>query len=188
MSAHAGHGLDARQPTATGGERRFPAYGPVDAVLGYVLFYVVVTRATPTATAVLADVLDVSRSLVGLGLALFLWFVLLMTAIEQVRRQLGALGVGVYSNPGRWKWALPAEPRALVFLVVALLGGVVAAWTFESAVETAVALIPVVARPDVAAFDVDAALVMAVFFVAFGLASAALDRLVVDGARTMLAE
>src|SRR6056297_2245399 len=81
--------------TATARDRpQFPAYGPIDAVLGLVLFYVVVDRATPTVVDVFGEVLpDVSSSTVELGLAIFLWFVVAVTLIEQLRRQLIALAV-----------------------------------------------------------------------------------------------
>ena len=177
------------------GERYVPAYGPVDAVLGYALFYVVVDRATPTVVDVLAGALPgVSPSLVGLGLAALLWFVLAVTAIEQVRRQLAALGVvdgdatGWFARSGSRSRVVPSEPRALAYLVLLVVGGLVATWTFDRAVETVVSLIPAVAAADVGAFATGEVLVLVAFVLAFEAATWALDRLLVGGVRALLIE
>jgi hypothetical protein len=181
--------------TGSRDERYVPAYGPVDAVLGYALFYVVVDRATPTVVDVLAGALPgVSPSLVGLGLAALLWFVLAVTAIEQVRRQLAALGVvdgdatGWFARSGSRSRVVPSEPRALAYLVLLVVGGLVATWTFDRAVETVVSLIPAVAAADVGAFATGEVLVLVAFVLAFEAATWALDRLLVGGVRALLIE
>lgn len=161
----------------------------MDAVLGCVLFYVVVDRAAPTVVDVVPSVLGVSPSLVRLGLAASLWFVLVVTLLEQVRRQLTALGVLDGDLRGSlWSPAVPSETRGLAYVVLLIVGGLLAAWTFESAVETAVSLIRVVATLDVGAFDLAEFGVMVVFFVSFEAATYALDRLLVGGFRTILAD
>jgi hypothetical protein len=79
--------------------REFPAYGPIEAILGYVLFYVLVDRATPVVVETFSEtVLDLSPSFLEFGLAMALWFVLGVTAIDQVRRQLAALGLVSYDE------------------------------------------------------------------------------------------
>lgn len=168
---------------------RFPEYGPVDASLGFALFYVLVVRATPTVVEVLTDVLSVSPSFVGTGLAALLWFVLAVTVLDQARRQLAALGVGSYEGgwPNRPKSGVPSRELALAYLGGLVVGGLLAWWTFAPAVETAVALIRVVAARDVGAFDLLAFLVMVVFFVSYAVATRSLDRLVVGGIRAALA-
>ena len=168
---------------------RFPAYGPVDAALGFALFYVIVDRATPTVVDVLTDVLSVPPTLVGTGLAALLWFVLAVTVLDQARRQLAALGVGGYEGgwPNRPKPGVPSRELALAYFGGLVVGGLLAWWTFAPAVETAVSLIRVVAALDVGAFDLLAFLVMVVFFVSYAVATRSLDRLVVGGVRAALA-
>lgn len=179
---------DARGETAH--ERRFPAYGPIDALLTFALFYVVVDRATPTVVDVVTDVLpSVSPSLVGLGLAAFLWFVLLATLLDQGRRQLVALGVidGDVRRPTLWSAVLPTGASTVAYLVVLLLSGALAWRTFDRAIATAVSVIRWIAALDFGAFVSVEFLVLVVFFVAFGLAAASLDRLVIGGIRAVLA-
>jgi hypothetical protein len=167
--------------------RYVPAYGPVDAVLGYALFYVVVDRATPTVVDVLGGV---TAGSIRLGLAALLWFVLVVTVIDGARRQLAALGVVGDGEPDRSVWSpvIPSETQALAYVVLLALGGLVAAWTFESAVGTVVSLIRVVVTLDLGAFVLGEFLVMVVFFVSFEVAAYAADRLLVGGFRTMLVD
>jgi len=171
-------------------ERRgLPAYGPVDAVLGFVLFYVLVERATPTVVDVITGAVpSIAPATVGLGLALFLWFVLVVTAIDQVRRQLAAFGVGSDRDVRRAERVRPTPTGKQVAVYVALLvsGGAIAALTFEPAMETAVSLIEVVATIDVEAFSLAAFLVMALFFVSYEAATWSADRLLVGGVRALL--
>lgn len=168
--------------------RPFPAYGPLDAVLGYVVFYVFVTRATPTVVAVFTDVLGVSPGAVRLWLAIALWFILAVTALDQVRRQLAALGVGSDADvdaAGRER-LVPSRAQVAVYLAVVVVGGVVAAVTFERAVTVGISFVRVVATVDVSAFVPVDFVAMVVFFVAFGAATHSLDRLVVGGIRALL--
>lgn len=164
-----------------------PAYGPVEAALGFALFYVLVDRATPTVVDVISGALP--PSLVGLGLAAALWFVLAVTVLDQARRQLAALGVvGEDRSGGRPDDRVaPSESRALAYLVGLLVGGLVAVWTYEGAVGTAVSLLRAVAALDAGAFATVEFVAMVAFFVSFGVATRSLDRLVVGGFRWTLA-
>jgi len=162
----------------------------MDAVLGYALFYVVVDRATPTVMDVVTDALPgVSPSTVGLGLAIALWFVLAAIVLDQGRRQLAALGVGSAEDVRRAERTRPTPTRTnvAVYLLLLLVGGAIAALTFDPAVETAVSLIRIVAALDVAAFDLVGFLVMALFFVSYKAATWSADRLLVGGVRALLA-
>lgn len=186
MSTYAGE----RTPTDRSSERtRYqPAYGPVDAALGFGLFYVLVDRATPVVVDVAREVPGIDPSLVRFGLAAALWFVLTVTVVDQLRRQLAALGVGTHDavDPDPASRAPPTESVALAYLVLFVLGGGLAWLTVERALETAVALIPAVAALDAGAFvSVDFA-VMVVFFLSFAVATRSLDRLVVGGIRWAL--
>lgn len=170
------------------GGHRFPAYGPLEAAIGYVLFYVIVDRATPTLVAVVGDVVPGVASLVGLGLALLLWFVLAVTTIDQLRRQLAALGL-VTADPrsaSLWSLAVPTGASFVWHAALLVAAGAVAAWTYERALVTAVEAIRWVAALDAGAFVSVEFAVLVVFFVSFSLASHAVDRLVVGGVRAAL--
>lgn len=179
--------LDA-EPRARG-RTPLPAYGPIDALLGFAVFYVFVERATPTVVDVVTAALaDVAPSLVRLGLAAALWFVLAATVLDQARRQLAALGVGSHDDVDRSERSrgAPTGLRWLGYLVASLAGGAVAAWTFEGAVATGISLIRAVAALDVAGVAPLEFVAMIVFFVAFGIATRSLDRLVVGTLRRIL--
>jgi len=166
----------------------FPAYGPLDGVLGYALFYVVVDRVTPAVVEVFSEtVLDLSPSFVGFGLAAALWFVLAVTVVDQTRRQLAALGLVSYDEYQLrvWSRVTPASVRTAGYLVALAVGGTVATLTFERAIEALLGFIPVVATADVVAFDVVGVLTLVVFFVSYGVATHALDRLVIGAIRTV---
>jgi hypothetical protein len=168
-----------------------PAYGPVDAVLGYVVFYVFVDRATPAIVDALATALpDVAASLFRAGLAAVLWFVLAATLLDQLRRQLAALGVGSRADVRRAERprAAPTGLQLAGYLVVFLLGGVVAVWTFEPAVRAGISLIWIVGTLDVTRFVFLEFVLMVVFFVAFASATRALDRLIIGGIRSVLTD
>ncbi|MFB6184581.1 MAG: hypothetical protein ABEI96_08510 [Haloarculaceae archaeon] len=189
--ADAGPRTDASPRTGSRTRGYVPAYGPVDAAFGFALFYVLVDRATPTVVAVLTDALaDVSPSFVRLGLAAVLWFVLGVTVLDQFRRQLAALGLASHHavRPRTAARGTPSRAQTVAYALGVVVGGAVAAWTFERAVETAVSLIRVVAALDAGAFVSVEFLVMVVFFVAFGVATHSLDRLVVGGVRALLAD
>lgn len=181
--------VDANASHRYSAERRFPANGPIAAGFGYGLFYLLVERATPTVVEVFSEtVLDFSPSLVRFGLATALWFVLVVTVIDQGRRQLEALGILTRDaeRSAAWLPDVSAPVRTGLYFVGVLAGGLLAVWSFERGIETAVALIVVVATLDVGAFPIRDFLVMAVFFVAFSVATHSLDRLVLGGVRTLL--
>jgi hypothetical protein len=121
---------DSRTPQTTAGRRpHLPAYGPIDGVLGFAVFYVFVERATPTVVDVFtAAVPGVAASTVGFGLAALLWFVLAVTLLDQLQRQLAAVGVGTRSAVARAdsEAGTPGETRLLVYLSGVTVGGVVA--------------------------------------------------------------
>ena len=117
MSTYADADVESR--TRSRERRPVPAYGPVDALLGYGLFYVVVERATPTVVAVVGDAVG-DAALVRLGLALALWFVLAVTLIDQLQRQLAALGV--VSGDGSRRWRLAPFETLGPYVALALAG------------------------------------------------------------------
>lgn len=172
-------------------DSQFPAYGPIEAGLGYLLFYVLVGRTTPAVVTVFSDtVLDLSPSFVRFGVATALWFVLVVTAIDQVRRQLAALGVGTYDDYRLRVWSHVTLPslRTTGYLLALVAGTAVATITFDRAVEGLLSLIPVVATVDVVAFDLVELFVMVVFFLSYSAAAHSLDRLVIGGVRALTSE
>ena len=171
------------QPPRTAG---FPAYGPIEAVLGYVLFYVLVDRVTPAVVDAFVAVLDVSASFVGFGLAAVLWFVFVLTVVDETRRQLAALGrVAGQPRARVWSRVTPASLRTAGYLVGLIVGAGVAAATFERALATILSLIPVVATVDAAGVDPAGIVVLIVFFVAYSVATHSLDRLVIGAVRSL---
>lgn len=175
-------GRDGGEPSR--GTGSFPAFGPVEAVLSYVLFYVLVDRVTPSVLAVAADVAALPPSLVGLGLAGLLWLVLLVNLLEQTRRQLAALdGVEVREPTLGLQSALSGRDGTAAALALIVLGGVVAALSFEAAVDFLVALIRLGTATDFAALSPSGALLVVVFFVGYGVAARALDYLLVAAVR-----
>jgi len=183
--------VTSRDRRGGGIAEEFPAYGPVEAVLGYALFYVLVDRTTPAVVEVFSEtVLDLSPSFVGFGLAAALWFVLAVSGLNQVRRQLAALGAVSYDDYELrvWSRVTPSSVRTVGYLLGVVGGGAVAALTFEPAVDALLGLIPVVGAVDVASFDLAGLLVLVTFFVAYSVATHSLDRLVVDGIRALPAD
>ena len=170
-------------------ESSFPAYGPIEASLGYLLFYILVNRVTPAVLTVFSETgLNLSPSFVRFGLAIALWFILVVTAIDQTRRQLAALGVGTYDEYQlqRWSRVTPSSLRTGGYLLALIVGTAVAVTTFNHAVAALLSLIPVVATLDVVAFDVIEVFVMIVFFLSYSGAAHSLDRLVIGGIQTLM--
>ena len=169
-------------------DSQFPAYGPIETGLGYLLFYLLVDHATPAVVTVFSDmVLDLSPSFVRFGVATALWFVLVVTVIDQVRRQLAVLGVGTYDEYQLrvWSRVAPSSLRTAGYLLALIVGTTVAAITFERAVEALPSLIPVVATVELVAFDLVELFVMVVFFISYSIAAHSLDRLMIGGIRTL---
>ncbi|MFC7132089.1 MULTISPECIES: hypothetical protein [Salinibaculum] len=186
---HSSDGDPARTNTAP--HREFPAYGPIEAVFGYALFYVLVERATPSVVEMFSQtVLDLSPSTVRFGLAAALWFVLVVTAFDHGRRQLAALGLVSYDEYRLrvWSRVTPSSLRTAGYLVALLVGGSVAALTFQPAVETLLSLFSVFTTVDPTRLDVVGLVTMVAFFVAYGAATHSLDRLVVGAIRALSAD
>lgn len=117
------------------GDSQFPAHGPVEACLGYLLFYILVIRVTPAVVATSGDAaLSLPSSFVRFGLAAALWFVLVVTAVDQARR-LAALGVGTYDDPGLRvrSRVVPSSPRTTGYLLALIADTAVAMVTFDGA-------------------------------------------------------
>lgn len=184
MSTSVGSG--SRRVSET--NRHFPAYGPIDAVLGYILFYVLIDRVTPAIVTVFSEtVLDLSSSFVRFGVAIVLWFILVVIIIDQTRRQLAALGVFTYDDYQLrvWSRVTPSSVRTSGYLFAFFAGTVIAVRTFDRAVEVLLSLIPIVATVDVGAFDIVGLLEMIVFFLAYSIATHSLDRLLIGGIRAL---
>ncbi|TKX47956.1 hypothetical protein EXE41_03300 [Halorubrum sp. SD690R] len=116
-------------------DSQFPAHGLVEACLGYLLFYILVIRVTPAVVATSGDAaLSLPSSFVRFGLAAPLWFVLVVTAVDQARR-LAALGVGTYDDPGLRvrSRVVPSSPRTTGCLLALIAGTAVAMVTFDGA-------------------------------------------------------
>ncbi|OSP00139.1 hypothetical protein B9H04_10225 [Halorubrum ezzemoulense DSM 17463] len=116
-------------------DSQFPPHGPVEACLGYLLFYILVIRVTPAVVATSGDAaLSLPSSFVRFGLAAALWFVLVVTAVDQARR-LAALGVGTNDDPGLRvrSRVVPSSPRTTGYLLALIADTAVAMVTFDGA-------------------------------------------------------
>ena len=116
-------------------DSQFPAHGPVEACLGYLLFYILVDRVTPPVVEAFGNTaLCLPSSFVRFGLAAALWFVLVVTAVDQARR-LAALGVGTYDDPGLRvrSRVVPSSPRTTGYLLALIADTAVAMVTFDGA-------------------------------------------------------
>jgi hypothetical protein len=156
-----------------------------------VLFYVLVDRATPVVVETFSEtVLDLSPSFLEFGLAMALWFVLGVTAIDQVRRQLAALGLVSYDEYQLrvWSRVTPSSLRTTGYLVALVVGGGVAVLTFQHTIETLVSPLPLFATVDPARFDIIGLLAMVAFFVAYGIATHSLHRLVIGAIHALSAD
>lgn len=170
---------------------RLPAYGPIDGVLGFVVFYVFVERATPTVVDVFTTAVPgFSAFTVGFGLAALLWFVLAVTLLDQLQRQLAAVGVGSQSAVSRAdrEAGIPGETRLFVYLAGLTIGGVIAVWTFETAVQTGITMIRIVGTLDATGFALVEFLTMIGFFVSFAAATHSLDRIVIGTVRRVIGD
>lgn len=170
---------------------QFPAYGPIEAALGYVLFYVLVGRVTPDIVTVFSEtVLDLTPSFVRFGLAAALWFVFLVTAVDQTRRQLAVLGISKYDNFQLrvWSRVSPSSLRTAGYIVALVSGTAIAMITFSYAVEALQSLIPLIATATPVGLDAIELVVMIVFFIAYSIAAHSLDRVVIDGIRTLASD
>ncbi|MDB2241678.1 hypothetical protein EXE51_15980 [Halorubrum sp. CGM5_25_10-8B] len=90
---------------------------------------------TPAVVATSGDAaLSLPSSFVRFGLVAALWFVLVVTAVDQARR-LAALGVGTYDDPGLRvrSRVVPSSPRTTGCLLALIAGTAVAMVTFDGA-------------------------------------------------------
>ncbi|MFB6113512.1 MAG: hypothetical protein ABEJ58_05345 [Halodesulfurarchaeum sp.] len=104
--------------------RFVPAFGSVQAIVGYLFFYLIVDAIGPMIVSVFADV-GVHPDLTGLGLAALIWLLGFLTLVDAVNRQWRA-------NPRRFRdhrqwleYLRESGPSALVY-VGYLLGTFVA--------------------------------------------------------------
>ncbi|KTG13638.1 hypothetical protein AUR66_19335 [Haloferax profundi] len=119
---------------STSEQEPFPAYGPVDSLLSFAMFYVFVDRATPTIVDVLTDAIpSVSPSGVGFAIAALLWFIFVVTLVDMARHQYEALASrpSGESDQNFYGRSMPDTTLFVVYAAVVVVGGVVAAWTFE---------------------------------------------------------
>jgi hypothetical protein len=170
--------------------------------VSFAAFYVFLDRATPTVVETFTAVLDVSPGAVGFATAALLWFVGVLTVAEQVRRQLVAAGslavrpttddrwreavAGWREAVAGWREGVPLPVRAGLYLAVLSVCGTLAAVTFDWAVETGITMIRVVTTLNPGLLVPLDAVLLVGFFVVFGLAAKALDRLVVEGLRALV--
>lgn len=170
----------------------YPAYGPIDSVLGFGLFYLLVDLATPLLAEALAGLLGVESAAVETFAAVLLWAVFAATAFGAVLTQTADNPRTFDDRTEREAFLAANRPRPWEYrlhVALATLGGAVAALAWETFVVVFEALLPAVVELDgtvpavltpgnVAAF--------VVFFLGFAAFSRGLDRLVIGTLRESL--
>jgi hypothetical protein len=177
---------DRRRPT-------FPAYGPVKALLNLLLLYALVQFTTPTlVVTVTSTAPGVSAGLIETAVQLFVWFVFVVTVVDQIRRQQAATrerSLDERRPDDRTlgdRARLPVAIRVPLYLTMVAVGMAVAAWTIERAVGTLLTMIRAVPTMDFYLVSTTDFVTMAVFFLAYALTVEALDRLLIGGLRVFL--
>ncbi len=168
-----------------------PEYGLVEAILGFGLFYLLVSIATDPFSSGFSRVLGVTPRLIRLGLAISLWGMLGLIVLTQVGRQLQA-------NPHRFKTeqerrafldqVSPGVAHYLKAFLAGLLGGMLlwALWT-EFLVAFGRFMVMVIDPVRLTSMSVESVLIVTSFFIGFGLFSYGIDRLVIGLGRNLIA-
>jgi len=175
----------------------YPEFGPVDAVLGFVLFYFIVGLATVVAVDVLArSAPDLVPEPLSTWAAYLLWIVLALVIIGQIAEQARSNPRVFESERERRRFLddrRPTEQQYLWWAGWVFVGGAVAYLTFSRFVPTFAMVIrffvdlfvaPVPTRP----FRVADAFWFVLFFVAYSVMTRGLDRLIVGSLRSLIAD
>ena len=189
-----GRSRGATETEETGGPvgLLYPAYGLVEALVGFGVFGMLVDQITPAAVAALTDTYPGLVGPVTTGAAVLLWLVAgamaMAEAIEQAR-----------ANPRTFPTAAertafldanrPSEAHYRLNLVVMVLGGSMAVLAWNTVVDVLASAVPVVIDAGgtlPASLTLGNVAVFVVFVVAVAAYARALDRLVVGGAREFL--
>ncbi|ACV10311.1 hypothetical protein Huta_0122 [Halorhabdus utahensis DSM 12940] len=171
----------------------YPQYGPVEALVGVGVFYVIVDRMTPVLVEALEGAVptlvpDPFTTLV----AMFLWAIALLTLGSQVYAQLRPNPLTFESRADREAYLdrkRPTDSEYTINLVLLILGATIALLAWNGAIGFLEDVIPVVVELDgemPAAMTIENALVFAAFFVGLAAYTRGLDRLVIGGMRESL--
>jgi len=169
-----------------------PEFGPIEALVGFGVFAVLVDRLTPAAVAGLADRFPDLIAPFTTGTAVLLWLVGGVTVLH-VALDLFRPNPRTFTDPEARDAFLDAQrPSAADVrrnLVVMVLGAATALLAWETVVAVFEAMIPVVIEPGgqlPASLSLGNVAILVVFFLAVAAYARALDRLVVGGAREFL--
>lgn len=166
--------------------RYVPAYGAIQSLVGYVVFYLVVRAIRPTFTALFADY-GLDPEFVAFGVNAFVWLIFVLTVIGEGQRQWEA-NPRRFANQGEWRSFLEERtPSATVFLLY--VGGVAFAgilalryWDrFVRSIEAVI--VEIVALPDIPAIPPVTIAWIVTIGVALAVFGWCLDRVVIGGAR-----
>lgn len=171
----------------------YPAYGPVESLVGFGLFYLLVDRLTPVVADALAGpvpalVPEPFATLVALLLWLVFGLTVGTTVLAQVRANPPTFGSAnerdAFLDANR-----PSERDYRFNLALLVLGGSTAVLAWPTMLEVLRGLLPVVVTLDgtvPAVLTVGNVAVLVVFFLGFAAYARGLDRLVVGGMREFL--
>ena len=171
----------------------YPEYGPIDSIVGFAIFYLLVDALTPTFVDALALVLpDVATSTLTTGTALALWLVAGITALTVVLPQVAANPRRFDSRDERDAFLdanRPSEMQYKVNLTLLVLGGATAFLAWRTVLDVFRGMLPVVVElggeipPVLTAGNVA---IFVVFVVGVAAYARGLDRLVIGGVREFL--
>ena len=169
-----------------------PEFGPIEALVGFGVFAMLVDRLTPAAVAGLADRFPDLIAPLTTGTAVLLWLVGGVTVLS-IALDLLRTNPRTFTDPEARAAFLDAQRPSTADvrrnLVVMVLGAATALLAWETVVGVFEAMIPVVIEPGgqlPASLSLGNVAIFVVFFLAVAAYARALDRLVVGGAREFL--
>lgn len=171
----------------------FPAYGPIEAVVGIGLFSLIVDRVTPTLVTKLAEPLpDLVPEPLTTFIALLLWLVLGATVVGVALTQFRENPREFTTPENRDEFLALNRPSDWEYYrngAITLLGGAVAFLTWNTFISVLQDIIVVVIESDgtiEATVTLTDIAVFIIFLVGFASYARGLDRLVVGGVRDLI--
>ena len=169
----------------------YPEYGLIDAILGYAMFYVVVSTVTDPIAEGLAGILGVGPEAIRTWFAIGLWVILGFTVLGQLTTQLK-------DNPHRFSSAeerrafierrAPSPLRYLGAILATAVGGTIAWLLIDEFLIAIVSVAIVIVGPaTITGLSLWTVVWLVCFSVGFGLFTFGLDRLVIGLVRDLIA-
>ena len=170
-----------------------PEYGPVEGLVGFGIFYLLVDRLTPALVSALSGPLpDLAPDTIRLGTAGLCWLVFGLTLLSIALTQLADNPRKFADSAARERFLddhRPTESGLRLHLVLMVFGGATAVLAWDTAVAVLESMFPIVVAaggPLPAVLSLGNAAILVAFFLGFAAYARGLDRLVVGGMREFL--